>query len=203
MRDLVAFIIQETSRIPCRSIRVGGVVIPFGQPLREGHCLHFMKGARVKVLLESNMPKRVISSEAFPDKGYKLNQEKWDGFNDGEWMDMEVAYSLIDDSYIGDSKEAEWFAEKGIKPEASKGGDVACIGFCEKEQKWYGWSHRARYGFGIGDKVKEGDCCASSGYTDDYLAQHPEENGALPVGFEAKTLEDAKRMAVAFADSVS
>lgn len=32
------------------------------------------------------------------------------------------------------------------------------IGFSEKEQKWYGWSHRAIYGFGIGSKVSRGDC---------------------------------------------
>jgi hypothetical protein len=27
------------------------------------------------------------------------------------------------------------------------------IGFSEKEQKWYGWSHRAIHGFGSGDKI--------------------------------------------------
>lgn len=61
------------------------------------------------------------------------------------------------------------------------------LGFSEKEQKWYGWSHRAIFGFGIGDEVKEGDCCASE----------------LPIGFKAKTLEDAKKMAEAFSESVS
>lgn len=35
------------------------------------------------------------------------------------------------------------------------------IGFHEPTQKWYGWSHRAYYGFGVGDKVEKGD----SGYT--------------------------------------
>jgi len=30
------------------------------------------------------------------------------------------------------------------------------IGFSEKEQKWYGWSHRAIFGFGIGSKVEPG-----------------------------------------------
>lgn len=32
------------------------------------------------------------------------------------------------------------------------------LGFSSKDQKWYGWSHRAFYGFGIGSTVKEGDC---------------------------------------------
>ena len=34
------------------------------------------------------------------------------------------------------------------------------IGWNEEEQKWYGWSHRAIYGFGIGSKIKK----ESSGY---------------------------------------
>lgn len=60
------------------------------------------------------------------------------------------------------------------------------IGFSEKEQKWYGWSHRGRCGFEVGDEIEEGDL-----------------TGGLPVGFKAKTLEDAKAMAIAFADAVS
>lgn len=80
---------------------------------------------------------------------------------------------------------------------------VCSIGFNEKEQKWYGWSHRAIFGFGIGSIVEEGSCCASSGWTEEYLKEHPDENLSLPVGFKAETLEDAKRMAIAFADSVA
>ena len=45
-----------------------------------------------------------------------------------------------------------------INPEPSRPDhDYCSIGFCEKEQKWYGWSHRAMYGFGIGSGVKKGD----------------------------------------------
>lgn len=107
--------------------------------------------------------------------------------------------------YIGNPRDAHRLCRKrGIKPEkANPGHNICSIGFCGKEQKWYGWSHRAIYGFGIGDIVKEGDCCASSGWTDEYLAEHPEASKALPVGFKAQTIDDAKRMAVAFAESVS
>lgn len=80
---------------------------------------------------------------------------------------------------------------------------VASIGFSEKEQKWYGWSHRAIYGFGIGYIAKDGDSCTTSGWTDDYLKEHPERDLSVPVGFEVKTLEDAKKVAIAFAESVS
>ena len=93
---------------------------------------------------------------------------------------------------------------RGIQPEKrSPDAGVESIGFCEKEQKWYGWSHRAMYGFEVGDAVNEGDCTATSGLTDEALKLYPEQDFSLPVGFQAKTLEDAKRMAIAFSDSVS
>lgn len=80
---------------------------------------------------------------------------------------------------------------------------VACIGFSEKEQKWYGWSHRAIYGFGVGYIAKKGDCVTTSGWTDDYLAKHPEADLSVKVGFRVKNMEDAKKCAIAFAESVS
>lgn len=51
--------------------------------------------------------------------------------------------------------------------------------------KWYGWSHRAVYGFGIGDKVKKGDCA--------YKGKE----------YTIKTEKQAKDTAIAFSDSVS
>ena len=117
---------------------------------------------------------------------------------------VKSAYTPTGD-YIGDKKTAHFLcAKKGIKPEkiSPSNNKVCSIGFCEAEQKWYGWSHRAIFGFGVGDIVKKGDCTASSGWTDEYLKEHPEEDGSLPVGFHAKDLNDARRMAVAFAESV-
>lgn len=78
---------------------------------------------------------------------------------------------------INESK--DFFEEHGI--EETKCG----VGFSEKEQKWYGWSHRARYGFGIGSKCKKGDV--------HYKGKE----------WTAKTLDDAKRMAEDFAEAVS
>lgn len=42
--------------------------------------------------------------------------------------------------------------------QAINGGSVACVGFCRQSMRWYGWSHRAYFGFGVGDVVKKGDC---------------------------------------------
>ena len=63
------------------------------------------------------------------------------------------------------------------------------IGFSEKEQKWYGWSHRAIYGFKVGDKCKDGDLGVGDGYT-------------FKDGDILKTLDDCKQRAKDFAKSV-
>lgn len=109
----------------------------------------------------------------------------------------------IDGKYIGRVDDFKRLViEKGIIPETITGATVCSIGKSLKDDKWYGWSHRAMFGFQVGDTVKEGDCCASSGWTEEYLKDHPDEK-PLPVGFEAKTEADCKKMAIAFAESVS
>ena len=140
--------------------------------------------------------------------GYEVREEKvlthFEDMPSDHTVTMKSAYTSTGD-YIGTSKMAHLLCKKkGIKPEKTNSNHNVCsIGFCETEQKWFGWSHRAIYGFGIGNIVKKGDCTNSSGWTDEYLVEHPEEDLRLPVGFEAKTLEDAKKMAIAFAESVS
>lgn len=116
---------------------------------------------------------------------------------------MQTAYTVGGD-YIGDVDRAKALCdEHGIMPEKCSPADPVCsIGFSRKDGKWYGWSHRAICGFKVGDVVKEGDCCASPGCLQEYLDLHPERDLSLPVGFEAKLITDAKRMAIAFADSV-
>lgn len=144
--------------------------------------------------------------------GYEVRTERvrW---GSSEEVTIKSAYTIPDGYYIGDSTWAHrLIVKRGIKPgplgpadpSANAGKGRPCsIGFCEREQKWYGWSHRAIFGFGIGDVVKEGDCTASSGWTQEYLDEYPERDLSLPIGFVAETLEDAKRMAIAFADSVA
>lgn len=78
----------------------------------------------------------------------------------------------------------KFFKKHDIKPQKRS------IGFSEKEQKWYGWSHRAIYGFKVGDKCKDGDCGVGDGYT-------------FKPGDKLKTLDDCKQRAIDFAHSVS
>ena len=94
--------------------------------------------------------------------GYEIRTELME-----EGFEMKSAYTPEGD-YIGSSRDAHrLIVKRGIKPEPRKPdrpesnggfGQTCSIGFCEGEQKWYGWSHRAIYGFAIGDIAKEGDC---------------------------------------------
>lgn len=73
-------------------------------------------------------------------------------------------YSRIDGSYIAhvsDPKIFKTLLRRGITEElqsSSKSGKVVSLGFNPAENKWYGWSHRAMFGFTIGSTCKRGDC---------------------------------------------
>jgi hypothetical protein len=138
--------------------------------------------------------------------GYEIRTERLTGDDamGGKDFEMKSAYTP-DGDYIGNGKTAYFLCKKkGIKPEKRLSTSNVCsIGFSKDEQKWYGWSHRAIFGYGIGDTLEEGSSATTSGWTDEYLEQHPEEDISLPVGFTAKTLDEAKKMAMAFAESVS
>ena len=119
--------------------------------------------------------------------------------------DFEYFISTVDNSYIGTQETYANVVGSGIiyMENATGRGDTANIGFSTQDQCWAGWSHRGIHYFYLGDRVEEGDITSVSGLTDEYLAEHPEEDMSLPVGFIAHTLNDAKRMAQAFADAVS
>lgn len=194
---------------------------------------------------------KVIDIEKNPDKWYEKRTEIVDGEQFGcDDYQVEFYYSLKDGSLIGDKKMADMLSDYGIIPERKrKDLDVASIGFSPKDNKWYGWSHRAIYGFEPGSKVKKGD----SGYVSDnvdelydeqmeWFSGNKENVYKLPTGLQikhemvkyttedpdtgelggcvpdkpdyqfieigrgewtAKTMEDAKQMAIDFADSVA
>ena len=138
---------------------------------------------------------------------YVVKYQLVKAFPDAEPIWMATAFNSKGE-YIGDLDWLQRLIKKGIIPEVisskKKNKDQPCsIGRSVLDGKWYGWSHRAIHGFEVGDKVKKGDCCASSGLIDSYLKKHPELDVSLPVGFVAKKIKDTKRMAIAFADSVS
>ena len=71
---------------------------------------------------------------------------------------MESKNTYIVDYGITDNVLSTWEAGKPIN-----------IGFNPEQQKWYGWSHRAIFGFGIGSECKKGDCHYRPTDKDDFL----------------------------------
>ena len=70
--------------------------------------------------------------------------------------DGTVYVSGFDGSYlarVGMESDVKFLAEQEITEELTNG-----VGFSPKDNKWYGWSHRAIYGFEIGSTCKKGDC---------------------------------------------
>lgn len=81
-----------------------------------------------------------------------------------------IYYSKFGNSYItrkGREKDFNIYLKYGIteqlqsafgEKEHSERMGTTSLGFNPVEQKWYGWSHRAIYGFGVGSKIKNGSC---------------------------------------------
>jgi len=191
--------------------------------------------------------------------GYTYRREIVDDSDYGGNGDLEMVscYDTKTGEWIGDSKTARMlYVKYGIRhvEKTDPKHNVVSIGYNPEENKWYGWSHRAIYGFGIGSTVKKGDCgyipdtpqklyAELTGEDEDgYSWIDPEnakivENGVLvkfPMvkavkedpdtgetlkweedepdyhlfkcgrgEWTANTIEDAKQMAIDFADGVS
>ncbi|HCP19602.1 hypothetical protein [Spongiibacter sp.] len=72
----------------------------------------------------------------------------------------------------GMESKLSYLVERGITENVAsiwEAGKPISIGFNPVEQKWYGWSHRAIYGFGIGSTCKRGDCHYRPTDKDDFL----------------------------------
>ena len=95
---------------------------------------------------------------------------------DSEWI-MNSAFSTIDNGYIGNVEHAEDLEARGIRPQLvqpfdpDQPGRTCQIGFCEAENKWYGWSHRAMFGFTIGSEVKKGDCAYNANTDEEFIEE--------------------------------
>ena len=178
--------------------------------------------------------------------------------------DDKIYYSKVDGAYlarVGMENDLNFLLKRGITEQIQDGyGEpkTCCIGFNPIEQKWYGWSHRAIFGFGIGSECKKGSCGFEPSNKEDFkedclrfwgdldmdgdthktkpTAREEVQDGKLGIYVEytyddkvpneqmrgqvsgmfseypekwgkgewvAKTIEDAKQMAIDFARSVS
>ena len=73
------------------------------------------------------------------------------------------------------------------KPLSETGCNAVSIGFSEKEQKWYGWTHRGYGAFGIGYEI------VKDSIMDTKDAKHP-------YPFKVETLDQAKELAIHIAE---
>ena len=74
----------------------------------------------------------------------------------GDTKKSDVWLSNFDNSYmthVGLEDDVKFLADREIIKELTHG-----VGFSPRDNKWYGWSHRAIYGFGVGSTCKKGDC---------------------------------------------
>jgi hypothetical protein len=81
-----------------------------------------------------------------------------------------VYISKFDDSYItrvGMEGNVRFLAEREITEELTHG-----VGFSPLDSKWYGWSHRAIYGFKVGSTCKKGDCHYTPKTPEDLIDEH-------------------------------
>lgn len=128
---------------------------------------------------------RIPLSERVMRAGYVIREELV--AMGGDDIITRAAYTARGE-YIGEPKWAAQLAKRSIVPELRTTTSQVCsIGYCAREKKWYGWSHRAIFGFKIGSRVGKGSSVS------DYVS----------VGFVAKTMADAKYLAEMFAESVS
>ena len=135
----------------------------------SNHAVNWVNTLWVKVLAHAG--RRVI---ALDNRGHGESQKLYDPADYHTATMAEDARRLI--------------VKRGIRPQLRQATHGCCsIGYQAEERKWYGWSHRAIYGFGVGHRVKKGDGGAEG----------------LPPRFVVRTLADAKRVAEAFAESVS
>lgn len=113
------------------------------------------------------------------------------GLPDGEECIVENAYNL-EGQFIGSPGVAETMLSFGVYPQYRKPDSNVCtIGFCEREQRWYGWSHRGLCSFGIGDKLFD------PAFGDE--TTHFQDRGEITI----ETLAQARQAAERFAEYIS
>ena len=137
---------------------------------------------------------KVNFQRRYPGYTYRRELIDMSELGDSEPMEMVVCYAEESGHYMGNAKMARYLCKKrGIRhiQKAMNTHSVASIGLHVAEGKWYGWSHRAICGFGIGDKIFQ----ENFGNDETLYTEH----GRVTI----KQLNQAKLGAIKFAASVS
>lgn len=101
------------------------------------------------------------------------------------WFSKETDEYLIP---VGMENDLAFLISNGIDSHLGHG-----LGFSTKSQKWFGWSHRAIRGFGIGSTVIPGDCAfnpsSKEEFEQNYIAFWGKDERNEDGGFTTKTLD--------------
>ena len=101
------------------------------------------------------MIKKVLFERKYK-AGYTYRRELHDGSEyGGKDFEMKMCYTPSGD-WIGTPREARLlYVKRGLtRIQKSHPSHCVCsIGFDARRKKWFGWSHRAVCGFGVGDKL--------------------------------------------------
>lgn len=139
--------------------------------------------------IDEKVSERLVAEHKF----YDVWEEKWRYGPPDDIIEQTMSNvpRSKEGHYMGSIGIAQQLEEREIYPELIDDEHSVCsIGWCEKDQKYYGWSHRAIFGFGIGDKIFEEDF--GDGKTP--FDQH----GAVTI----ETKEQARQSACNFAEHV-
>lgn len=133
-----------------------------------------------------------IHAKTIDPRGFEVRFQEYQDKNNLPLYNV-VAYGL-EGGLIGNVDFAIRLTQQyGMKPELALPFDEICsIGFSASSQKWYGYNSNVIMGFTVGDSIAEGD-----------MITFTKTPWSLSPGFKAKTLQDARWMAIAFAKSIS
>lgn len=102
---------------------------------------------------------KTLRTRKWPSYGFEVRAEIWKIPTDPKHpVEIRSCYTLDSGEYISDVSTTFSLVKKyGITKFETIDQDhsVCSIGFSNKKKKWYGWSHRAIHGFGVGDIVKK------------------------------------------------
>jgi hypothetical protein len=133
-----------------------------------------------------NHPEMEIRKEYFSYRGEELSEKE-------ATDDDMFTYSVYnnDNKYIGNIRNAYFLTNYIHLQTAEPDHKVVSIGYLSEEQKWCGWSHRAKCCFGLGDRIFDPD------YGDDTTpyVSHGDK--------EISSLDDMRQAAINFAKYVS
>ena len=96
----------------------------------------------------SDITKEVV--RVVPGRKYDVRYENWTLNGDTTLM---KCYYTKDGQYV-DNVTKTVMEQYGVEPDFGR----HATGFSPRDKKYYGWSHRACWGFKPGDKIKKGDC---------------------------------------------